>query len=99
MMTRVDRQEALSLAYVHAVAAMCGMTHETRSRDFGIDLTLHEIEDIAGRLVESGLAIELQLKSTTSVVETRTTIGYDLSMRAYDILRAPIDQVRLLVVF
>ncbi|QJW97083.1 DUF4365 domain-containing protein [Frigoriglobus tundricola] len=99
MMTRQDRQEVLSLAYVHAVAAMCGMTHSARAKDHGIDLTLHEIVRDRGRFTESGMALELQLKSTTSVAETKTDIGYDLSIRAYDILRAEIGQVRLLVVF
>ena len=66
MMTREDRQEALSLAYVHAVAAVCGMTHYTPSKDYGIDLTLREVEYRGGRYTESGLMLDLQLKSTTS---------------------------------
>lgn len=98
MMTREDRQEALSLAYVHAVAAACGMTHSARAKDYGIDLTLHEIRHQAKRYDESGFGLDLQLKSTTSAVETRAAFGFDLPVRAYDILRAETDQTRLLVV-
>jgi hypothetical protein len=98
MMTREDRQEALSLAYVHAVAAMCGMTHYAPSKDYGIDLTLHEIGEAPHRYFESGIAIEIQLKSTTAAVETRNAISFDLPVRSYDILRAETDQPRLLVV-
>ena len=99
MMTREDRQEALSRAYVHAVAAMCGMTHYTPSKDYGLDLTLREVEESGGRYTESGLMLDLQLKSTISVAETKTTISYDLPVRAYNILRAETNQARLLVVF
>jgi hypothetical protein len=97
MMTREDRQEALSLAYVHAVAAAAGVTHSARLKDYGIDLTLHEVIGEPGLYVESGRAIEIQLKSTTAAIETRATVSYDLSVRAYDILRAETKQTRLLV--
>jgi hypothetical protein len=96
MMTREDRQEALSLAYVHAVAAMCGMTHYVPSKDYGLDLTLREVDQVGKRFTESGLSLDLQVKSTASVAETRTAIGYDLSVRAYDISRAEVDQTRIL---
>lgn len=99
MMTREDRQEALSLAYIKVVAAMCGMTHSTRSKDYGLDLTLHEVSEEGGRFAESGMAIDLQVKSSTSVVETKSEVGFDLPVRAYDALRAETDRVRLLVVF
>lgn len=98
MMTREDRQEALSLAYVHAVAAACGMTHSARAKDYGIDLTLHEVLKENERFGESGRGLDLQLKSTTSAVETKTAFGFDLAVRAYDILRAETDRTRLLVV-
>jgi hypothetical protein len=98
MMTREDRQEALSLAYVHAVAAMCGMTHETSSKDYGIDLTLKEIERRAGHYSETGLKLDLQLKSTTSIPESSTTISYDLTVKGYDDLRLLVPIRRILVV-
>jgi len=99
MMTREDRQEALSLAYIQTVAAVAGMTHSTVSKDYGIDITLNEIERRHGGFRESGVKLDLQVKSTASVVETRTTIAYDLPIKAYDDLRFESDQPRLLAVF
>ncbi len=98
MMTREDRQEALSLAYIHAVAAMCGMTHSTRSKDYGLDLTLYEVGQSHNQFVESGLSIEVQVKSTTNVVQTRKSIGFDLAVRAYNLMRFETSQIRLLAV-
>lgn len=98
MMTRNDRQEALSVAYVEAVAAVCGMGVTRRVKDYGVDLTLHEVRQQEGRYFESALALDLQVKSTTAAVETRTAIGYDLAVRSYDVLRFESDQERILVV-
>lgn len=98
MMTREDRQEALSLAYVHAVAAMCGMTHSTPSKDYGIDISLHEVDRRHGYFYQTGWQLDLQVKSTTSIGETRTTIHYDLTRKGYDDLRFPSDRYRILAV-
>jgi hypothetical protein len=97
MMTREDRQEALSLAYVHAVAAACGMTHSVPSKDYGIDLVLNDIREERHRFTESGWSLAIQLKSTASVVEMRAGISYDLPVRAYDALRATFPVRRILV--
>ncbi len=100
MMTREDRQEALSLAYVHAVAAVCGMTYSTPSKDYGIDVSLHEVARRVGHYYETGLRIDAQVKSTTAVRETPTTIDYDLTVKGYDDLRpfAPVRRILLLSV-
>ena len=42
-MTRNQRQEALSRAYVQAIAGQAGMGHTPRANDYGIDLSIHEI--------------------------------------------------------
>lgn len=97
MMTREDRQEALSLASVRAVAAACGMTHEKPSKDYGIDLRLNHIREEPHHFFESGLLLDLQLKSTTAVVESPTTVGYDLKVKGYNCLRFPSLNRRLLV--
>jgi hypothetical protein len=98
MMTREDRQEALSLAYVHAVDAMCGMTHSSRSKDYGVDITLHEVQEGPKRYFESGVSLDVQMKSTSAVIETRTTISIDLPVKGYDLLRLETDQARILAV-
>jgi hypothetical protein len=97
MMTREDRQEALSLAYVHAVVAAAGMTHARPVMDYGIDLTLNDIAERQSRRYESGAALSVQLKSTTTAIATRTTVAYDLSKKAYDDLRDTLGTARILV--
>ena len=98
MMSDNDRQEALSIAYVQAVAAVAGMTYSTRSKDTGIDLSLHEIERRNGRYTETGWQLDLQAKSTTTVSARGETIGYDLKVRNYDDLIATAAIPRILVV-
>jgi hypothetical protein len=48
MMTREHRQEAFSLACIEAIAAVCGMTYSMKSKDYGIDLALHDVADERG---------------------------------------------------
>jgi len=97
MMTREHRQEAFSLACIQAVAAASGMTHSFTSKDYGIDLALHEVWEEAGKYFETGLRLDVQLKSTTSSVMSRKSIGYDLSLKTYDVLRYPSLVRRVLV--
>jgi hypothetical protein len=99
MMTKAHRQESLSLAYVQAVAACCGLGVGSRQHDYGMDLTLFEIGDEDGGLGESGRKLDLQLKSSTAAVVGPHEVLYDLEVRAYKRLRRP-DAVlsRLLVV-
>ena len=99
MMTREDRQEALSLAYIKAVAAFAGMTYSFRAKDYGIDISLHEVARRDNNLFELGLQLDMQVKSTTSVIETRSTIAYDLPIKGYDDLRFESAIPRILAVF
>ena len=88
MLTRNHRQEALSRAYVQAIAARCGLAcNFTRGFDYGIDLTLREIRRRNRRYVESGFQLDVQAKSTTNSVWTETHMLYDLDVKNYDDLR------------
>jgi hypothetical protein len=82
--TDEGRMEALSRAYLQAVAAACGLTFSERSADYGIDLTLHEVVRRGGRYRESGLGLDVQLKSTTAVTWRLRALRYDLTANAYD---------------
>jgi len=97
-MTRQHRQEALSLAYIQAVAAMCGLTHSFPSKDYGIDIRLHDVERRGNRFLESGVRLDIQAKSTTTSGFKDTDLIYDLDLRAYDDLRILTEEARLLVV-
>ena len=93
LLTTPDRQEALSRAYAHAVAAQGGyMTAVyTEDRD-GVDLRIQ-----AGGAMRP--ALDLQLKATVNL--TRSNEGhfrFPLKRRNYDLLRIDTQTPRLLVV-
>jgi hypothetical protein len=87
LLTRNHRQEALCRAYVHAVAACCGMSSSTPLPDYGIDLTLHDIQFIDGRRVESGRKLDVQAKATTRAGIQEGHVRYDLDVSSYNALR------------
>jgi hypothetical protein len=84
VLTQNHRQEALSRAYVHAVAGRCGLSCSFRDFDYGMDLTLHEIRRRGRRYFESGFKLDLQAKSTTIGNLTTSHVLYDLSAANYE---------------
>jgi len=99
LLTRNHRQEGLSRAYVQAIAAYCGMSVSLPTLDYGIDLTLNEVEDFGGWRAESGGKLDIQAKSTARAGGTADGIRYDLDVRSYDVLRLPTTvNPRILVV-
>lgn len=98
MLTRAHRQEALSRAYVHAVAAHCGFACSGRELDYGIDLTVYGIRRVGSRYSESGVTLDIQAKSATGATLTGSHVLYDMEVKAYDDLRDPaVLRPRLLV--
>jgi hypothetical protein len=98
VLTKAHRQEALSRAYIHAIAARCGVACSLREFDYGIDLTLHDIEQREDRYAESGYKLDVQAKSTTSDL-ARADVVYDIDVTAYEDLRSPlVGCPRILVV-
>lgn len=87
MMTREHRQEALCRAYVQAVAALAGVGISRPEPDYGIDLSLRNIEQRGSRRLDSRLQLDLQLRSTTRANVAETTVSYDLDVKTYDFLR------------
>ena len=93
LLTNQDREEALSRAYVRAVAAYAG--YATSECDFdrdGVDLRIH-----AGGPMRP--AIDLQLKATINLAESREgDYRFRLLRRNYDLLRDETQTPRLLAV-
>lgn len=87
MMTREHRQEALCRAYVHAVAALAGVGTSKPEPDYGIDLSLRNIEQRGSRRLDSRLLLDLQLRSTMRANISETIVSYDLDVKTYDFLR------------
>ncbi|HBI41408.1 MAG TPA: hypothetical protein DDY78_00945 [Planctomycetales bacterium] len=99
LLTRNHRQEALSRAYVQAIAARCGMSISVPYPDYGIDMSLNDIEISNRTRSESGYRLDVQTKATTRAGVTEDSIQYDLQVRSYDLLRASPDKApRILVV-
>jgi hypothetical protein len=99
MMTREDRQEALSRAYVRAVAAHAGLIVSEPENDYGIDMQLRAVTPLEGRRRDRGPQLDFQLKSTTRASVGQAHVTYDLPVVNYDDLRETDPQVaRILVV-
>ena len=92
-LTRADREEALSRAYVQAVAAGAGYIVATMDFDRdGVD-----VEIKAGGAMRP--SIGLQLKATINLGEAKDgAFRFPLKRRNYDALRIPTQAPRLLVV-
>ncbi len=98
MLIRSHRQESLSRAYIQAIAARCGLNCSFRAFDYGIDVTLHEIQQRDGRYVETGFNLDIQAKSTYAATLNDTHVLYDLDVKTYDDLRDPnVGTPRILV--
>jgi hypothetical protein len=75
------------------------MSTSTPHPDYGIDLTVNDIEVAGRRRFESGYKIDVQAKSATRTNRTAAVIRYNLELTAYDLLRhASLGCPRILVV-
>lgn len=106
LMTPEHQLEALSQAYVKAVASRAGMSCSWRDVDYGIDVTLHDVtvrtnpETGRKRYFESGAALDVQIKSTTTATIENESVVYDLEADAYnDLCVAKVCVPRILVLY
>jgi hypothetical protein len=89
VLTRAHRQESVSRAYIHAIAARCGLSCSFRDFDYGIDLSVHAIRRKGQRYAESGFNLDIQAKSVTNPALTTTHVLYDMEVKTYEDLRDP----------
>ncbi len=87
MLPRSHRQEALSRAYVRAVAAKAGVLCDDVVQDFGIDMFLHGVEVRNGGYWDTGPQLDVQIKSTTRAEVRDDSVIHDLEVRTYNLLR------------
>lgn len=98
-MTPQQRQEEISKAYLHAVAAKCGFAVAGWSQDHGcLDATVGAAATVGtGHLVRP--KVDIQLKATGQQgVEHDDYISWTLHIDHYNSLRAPARTPHLLVV-
>jgi hypothetical protein len=88
MLPTNQRQEAMSRAYVRAIAARAGVICGELGQDYGIDMYLRTVPVIGQRYVDMGDQLDLQLKSSTRPRVGETEVVHDLEVRAHDVLRA-----------
>jgi hypothetical protein len=99
VLTRNHRQEALSKAYVHAIAARCGLSSSFPEYDYGIDVTLRMIQRREKHFSDQGAVLDIQLKCTTGASVSNTHVTYDLEVKAYiDLCMPGVYCPRILVV-
>ena len=93
LLTVQDREESLSRAYAHAVAARAGYVTAVYDADRdGVDLRIQ-----AGGTMRP--ALDLQLKATVNLGSPRDGhFRFSLKLRNYDLLRIETQTPRLLVV-
>lgn len=84
MLTNQHIAEALSRAYVRAIAGRAGLNLAIREYDYGVDGTFDEIVVHQNRRVESGFSLSFQLKASTQWQLDTTHIIYDLEAKTYN---------------
>jgi hypothetical protein len=89
VLIRSHRQEALSRAYIQALAGVCGLSCSFRDFDYGIDLTLHSVQYKGRRYSETGFKLDVQAKSDRRATLTAESVLHDLEVKAYEDLRDP----------
>jgi hypothetical protein len=63
------------------------MSSSTPLPDYGIDLSLHDIQFVGGRRVESGCKLDVQAKCTTRASLQGQYVRHDLEVTSYNALR------------
>lgn len=92
LLAPTDIEEALSVAYVTAIAAAAGYVTSQRNFDRdGVDLSIEAGDHLRPK-------IDLQLKATVNLDRSAETISYSCKRRNYDLLRIPTQVPRLLIV-
>ena len=84
MMTQNDIEEALSRAYVYAVAARAGINIATDIKDYGTDGTFKNLVSYNGGLVPSGFPLDFQLKASINCKLESDYVVYDMKVDAYE---------------
>jgi hypothetical protein len=85
MITKQHRQEQLSRAYVHAVAAYAGLIFDPAITDYGVDGSIRVVQWREGRRrLVSGHSLDVQLKATTNWIFENEEVVYDVEAKTYN---------------
>ena len=85
MMTHNDVEEALSRAYVFAVASRAGVDVGGTFKDYGVDGTFRRIAILPdNKRMPTGYPVDFQLKASISCTVGDTSISYRMTAIAYN---------------
>lgn len=84
MLTEQHIAEALSRAYVRAIAGRAGLNLAIREYDYGVDGSFDEVVIRQNRRVESGFSLSFQLKASTQWQIDADQVIYDLEVKTYN---------------
>jgi hypothetical protein len=76
--------EALSRAYVRAIAGRAGLNLAIREYDYGVDGSFDAVLVRQNRRVESGFSLSFQLKASTQWQLDANDVIYDLEAKTYN---------------
>jgi hypothetical protein len=93
MLTEEHCKEDLSRAYIQAVAAIAGVivSVNSRSHDYGVDGSFHEVSLLNGRRVESGITLDFQLKASTCIDIRDDFVSFKLDADTINLLAARVN--------
>ena len=78
-------KEGISRAYVKAICNRAGYNIAVDESDFGIDLTVREVEEReSGRIWTNGICLDIQIKSSTDCRESENELIYPLRNKNYN---------------
>lgn len=84
MLTDQHIAEALSRAYVRAIAGRAGLNLAIREYDYGVDGSFDQVIVRQNRRVESGFSLSFQLKASIQWQLDSAHIVYDLEAKTYN---------------
>lgn len=85
MITQQHTQEGMSRSYIHAVTSSAKMNVEFgRAFDYGFDGTFRPVKFRNTRRIETGFAIDFQLKCTKNWEFEDNNVSYNLESKTYN---------------
>lgn len=84
MLTDQHIAEAISRAYIRAIAGRAGLNLAIREYDYGVDGSFDEVVVRQNRRVESGFSLSFQLKASTLWQLDAAHLVYDLEVKTYN---------------
>lgn len=77
-------EESLSVAHVGAIVSKAGATFNLVPNDYGVDVSVRNIQSFNGKLMDLGTSFDCQLKSTINWSEKDDHIVYDVEIDTYN---------------